>query len=185
MTKTFASFILVSSLLSLTFCTNSEKEFAAELQLLDSLNARLNQARSWMVLDADEINNRYRLMEENHTYFKAHFKDTVTLELALALDQYKGIIPIYEKYVEHHKSVEEELAALDKQCKDLRHSLLNGEVNRQDFKMYYAKESDDTEQLTEHVHTIFKKVIEVEPIYKRCAPVVHAKVESLRRSEKK
>jgi hypothetical protein len=182
MTKIFASLALFISLFSITACSNSEKEFAAELQLLDSLEARLNQARSWMVLDADEINSRYKLMEENHTFFKTHFKDTVTLELALALDQYKGIIPIYEGFVEHHKAVEEELSALDKQCKDLRHSLLNGEVNRKDFKMYYAKESDDIKQLSEHVNTIFKKVVEVEPMYKRCAPVVNAKVESLRRS---
>lgn len=186
MTKIFTRFLFILATTVVLACQNSQpKELAAELLLLDSLNATLTAAKSWLVLDADEIEKRYKQMEENHSYFKAHFKDTITLELAQALDQYKGIMPIYENYVKHHVAIEDEHAALVKQSENLRNSLLNGEVSKSDFKMYYAKEADDVEKVSEYIHHTHQKIIEVEPMYKRVSAVMNAKVESLRRSEKK
>lgn len=185
MTKIFYPLILILSILSATSCSNREKEFATELQLLDSLANDLSAMEKWMILDAKEIEQRYKQMEENTAYFKAHFKDSISLELALAFDQYNGAEPIYKNYIKHHVAIEKEHKELTEQVKNLRHSLLKGEVTRPDFKVYYAKESQETEALEEHVNDIYKKVLEVEPMYKRAAAVIDAEVASLRKKETK
>lgn len=185
MTKIFYSLLLLSGFLLATSCNNREKEFASELQLLDSLENDLSAMEKWMILDAKEIEQRYKQMEENTDYFKAHFKDTISLELALAFDQYHGAEPIYKNYIRHHIAIEKEHKELTEQVKNLRHSLLKGEVTRPDFKVYYAKESQETEALEEHVNDIYKKVLEVEPMYKRAAAVIDAEVTSLRKKETK
>lgn len=185
MTKIFYSLLLLSGFLIATSCNNREIEFATELQLLDTLANDLATMGKWMVLDAEEIEQRYKQMEENTSYFKAHFKDTISLELALAFDQYNGAEPIYKNYIKHHAAIEKEHKELTEQVKNLRHSLLKGEVTRPDFKVYYAKESQETEALEEHVNDIYKKVLEVEPMYKRAAAVVDAEVAALRKKETK
>lgn len=185
MTKIFYSLILILSILTATSCSNREKEFATELQLLDSLANDLSAMEKCMILDAKEIEQRYKQMEENTGYFKAHFKDSISLELALAFDQYNGAEPIYKNYIRHHAAIEKEHEELTAQVKKLRHSLLKGEVTRPDFKVYYAKESQETEALEEHVNDIYKKVLEVEPMYKRAAAVIDAEVASLRKKETK
>lgn len=185
MTKIFYPLILILSILTATSCSNREKEFATELQLLDSLANDLSAMEKWMILDAKEIEQRYKQMEENTDYFKAHFKDTVYLELALAFDQYNGAEPIYKNFIKHHTAIEKEHKELTEQVKNLRHSMLKGEVTRPDFKVYYAKESQETEALEEHVNDIYKKVLEVEPMYKRAAAVIDAEVASLRKKETK
>jgi hypothetical protein len=173
-------------LIVISACKGGHKadyEVQAELQMLDTLQSRLNTVRSWIdQVNLAEIQERKDIIEHNLLYLQNHYvenKIIMTPETALLLDEYKNYGKLYKKAADSFKPIVMELEELYIQLKTLKESAYSKDYKKETFLTYFKKEKEDVLKLFDFATMVQRPVIETDMAYDRAQKRVETLAQEL------
>ncbi|MBL7835892.1 MAG: hypothetical protein JNM67_00100 [Bacteroidetes bacterium] len=179
----YLSFLLIV----LVACKGGHKadyEVQAELQMLDTLQARLLTVKSWIdKVDLREIQERKDIIDHNLQYIQNHFVESNTLmtpETALLLDEYKNYGKLYKKASDSFKPLVMELEELFIQTKTLKESAHSKDYKKETFLTYFQKEKEDVLKLYDYATMVQRPVVETDLAFERAQQRVEQLAEELK-----
>jgi len=185
----FKYFVL--SLIIFVSCTNQYKadyEVQAELQMIDTLNARLQTVKGWLdKMSLEEIQERKDIIKHNYTYCDAQYREqglVIDEETSRLVDEYKNYGKIYGRAADSFKPIVMELEELFIQLKTLKESAHSKEYEKGTFLTYFAKEKEDALKLYGFAETVLKPVVDTDLAFERCQKNVEELAESLKTGQK-
>lgn len=171
------SLIVVLCFVLLQSCSLQFKE---EIALVEDLQEKLLANRENIDLDATDFKARVDEIKMNTSFLKVNYTDSISLEFGNQMDKYRGLKKIYQFQSGTLSECQKEQEALEKQLDNLLHDLKKGKLSKEEFKTYYKKEKTDVEQLLDKSKNIEKKLVEVEPEFRRISQWVYAEIEKLK-----
>ncbi|HEY1045833.1 MAG TPA: hypothetical protein VGF79_05300 [Bacteroidia bacterium] len=173
-------------------CSSGHKadyEVQAELQMIDTLNQRLQTVKSWLDrMSLDEIKERKSIISHNFEFLEQEFveqKITVDEENSRLLDEYRGYGKLYKRSLDSFKPIVMETEELFKQLKTLKESAHSKDYKKETFIQYFNKEKADVLTLYEYASTVLKPIIDTDLDFERAEKKVEELCQSLKESSEK
>lgn len=161
----FRGFILSLIILSIISC--KQAKYKKEFTQIDSLEATLKKCEKVLAIDPDKVQKRVEEISADLAFIKENNTDTFTAEIAFVLDEYYAMAKTYKKYLKSYKKFDQEFKELSTQVQNLKASLLNGSISRQQFATYYPKEREDVNRLYTMLEIFAKPLFDIERSYAR------------------
>jgi hypothetical protein len=162
----------------------ADYEVKAELQMIDSLNAQLDEIKSWIdKISLDEINERYDIITHNYEYCDMRYRElgrVVDEETARLMDEYKGYGKLYHRASDSFKPLVMEMEELYIQLKTLKASAYTKDYQKEQFLIYFEKEKKAVLDIYEYANNIIKPIIDTDLMYERAQKRVEDLAESLK-----
>lgn len=173
-------FIFISALTAVfTGCNQIDQRY---FTMLDTLDNNLSQNRELLEIDYKTIENRKQMIEDHLRLVEMFITDTMSAEFGKQLSKYKGVRKVYQKFLNDYSHCYNELEVLEKQAVDLRQSVNEKQLSKEDFKVFYNKEKADglanlmkSKKLIEPIHS-------VEPDYQRISRIVAERLTQMAKS---
>lgn len=163
----FLGTILILAFASPVFLMEGCRDVSRELIMLDSLDANLLQTAENLNIHKETIEARKKEINKHYTIIKKFYTDTISEEFGNKMQKYKGIMKVYNLFLNEYDHMQLEKSQLTEQVAKLRKSVENRKVNKKEFRIYYDTEKRDIEINLELSKRVGKTVIEVEPEYQR------------------
>lgn len=161
----------------------ADYEVKAELQLIDTLNMRLQTVKSWLdYMSLDEINERKDIISNNYDFCDAKYRElgtVVDLETAQLFDEYKGYGKLYKKASDSFKPIVMEMEELLFQLKTLKESAYGKDYQKETFLLYFKKEKEDVERLYILASQVLRPIKETDLAFERAQGKVEKIAEGL------
>jgi len=164
--------LIVSSVLF--SCSNQNKadyEVKAELIMIDTLNSRLNEIKSWLdEISLEEINDRKEIINHNYNFCDQIYRENnliVDEETARLMDEYKGYGKLYTRAADSFKPIVMEMEELYIQLKTLKASAYTKDYKKETFLVYFNKEKEAVLKLHEYCKNIIHPIIETDLMFER------------------
>lgn len=185
MFKKIFYFLLFSFVL--TQCKNKtvEYEIQYELQMIDTLQNRLGEVKTWLdKVDIEDYAERADIIENNYyycdSYFRSH-KIEVTKDISTMMDEYKGLMNIYKIVLNNHKNIVMETEELYIQLKTLKNSTKSKDYKKETFKQYFQKEKEDILKLHDMAKYVLTPAIVTENNFHRRQTEVEELMDSFKK----
>lgn len=179
-------FLLIASIFIFS-CTHQNKadyEVKAELILIDTLNTRLNEIKSWLdKISLEEINERKDIINHNYQFCDQLYRENniiVDEETARLMDEYKGYGKLYTRASDSFKPIVMEMEELYIQLKTLKASAYSKDYKKETFLVYFNKEKEAVSKLYDYCQNIIYPIIETDLMFERA----QTKVEDLSKNLK-
>ncbi len=177
----FALFLIAS-------CSNSNKadfEVKAELQMMDTLETRLDEVKSWLdKMPLSEIKERKDIVNHNLDFIESYHKESgekVDIETAQLFDEYKGYGKLYGRTIDAYKHIVMETEELYVQLKTLKESAHSKDYKKELFLNYFQKEKADVEQLYNYSKSYLYRIIETDLMFERSQKRIEEVAEKLKK----
>src|SRR5574343_7376 len=165
----------------------ADYEVQAELQMIDTLNARLQTVKSWIdIIRLEELQERKDIIDHNLEYVESKYVELgfkLDQENALLVDEYKSYGKMYKRAADSFKPIVMELEQLIVQLKTLKESAYSKDYEKETFLKYFKKEKEDVLKLYDFASTVQKPVIETDLSFERAQGKIEAMAETLKRGE--
>ena len=168
--------ILVLLIIAVSSCTS---KFKNELDLVKTLELRLDSNASRIDLNPADFDARVQEINKNTSVLKNGIKDTITLEFGNQMDKYRTLKKLYSTNAASLRFCKQEQQELENQLRNLRKDLKNNQLSKEEFKTYFIKEKSDVENLIQRSTPIEKSIISIEPEFRRLSKWVYNKIEKL------
>jgi len=185
MFKYFIALMLLASA-----CQNGHKadyEVQAELQMIDTLQFRLQTVKSWIdKIRLEELQERKDIINHNLEYIESQYVEKGYLldqETGLLVDEYKSYSKMYKRAADSFKPIVMELEELFIQLKTLKESAYSKDYEKATFLKYFAKEKEDVLKLYDYASTVQKPVIETDLAFERAEGKIEAIAELLKNGQ--
>lgn len=179
-------FIIALSLI-MAACTGGYKadyEVKAELELIDTLQNRLQTIKSWLdYMPLEEIQERKDIVSHNYEFCDARYREkqmVVDLETAQLMDEYKGYGKLYGKASDSFKPIVMEMEELLIQLKTLKESAHSKDYKKDVFLEYFNKEKNDVNRLYKLADEVLRPVKETDLSFERAQKRVEEIAENLK-----
>jgi hypothetical protein len=177
-------------LLILAACTNGYKadyEVEAELQLIDTLQARLSTIKGWLdKMPLEEVLEREDIIAHNLTFIDQSYKETglaADEETLALLEEYKSYGLIYARTADHYTGIVTDMEELLIQIKTLKASAHSKDYKKETFLKYFKEEKEAVLNLFSQSEAVLKPAIDTDLSFERAQQRVEGLAESLK-SEK-
>jgi len=175
----FATFFS-SLMLTTTSCNHIDERY---FLMLDSQDLRLKETRELLEVDFVTIQTRKDLIEDHLRLIRVHLKDTINADFGTQLSKYKGLKKVYQRFLSDFTACAEETSVLEKQAGDLRTAVVEREISKEEFKVFYQKEKDDALNNLNRSKNIVEPIFAVEPDYQRISRMVDEKLKAMAESD--
>lgn len=163
-------FIFSSSVL-LSACGGNQ--FADKIKTLDSLSIEVERLiDSIQMTDTASYKNAHHSIEKNLKLIRNKLKDTVTMEEARILSDYKMIRKSLGNYTDKIKAIHQELLYTQKQLNNLSKDLSLGYIEASKAEEYYSIEVTSTQAVLEDGWATLNN----SPVYLKMYEDLHPKV---------
>lgn len=182
---------IIAAALLFAACSGAHKadyEVKAELELIDTLQTRLQTIKSWLdYMPLEEIQERKDIIDHNFSFCEEKFGErfqkhgiSMDLETAQLLDEYKGYGKLYGKAKDSFKPVVMEMEELLIQLKTLKESAYGKDYKKETFLAYFHKEKADVERLYALADQVLRPVKETDLSFERAQKRVEEIAEGLK-----
>lgn len=134
---------------------------------MDRLDNQLIKTESLMAIDFSTIDNRLQLIDFHLRMVRRYYSEDMSPDMGMKLSKYKGVGKVYKRFVGEYSNVLNEHKSIVKQAQDLRSSMNNFEIKRDQFKEYFEIEMAAAEKNHQDVTKVCGAVPQVEPEYQR------------------
>ena len=125
----------------------ADYEVKAELELIDTLQMRVQTIRTWLdYMPLEEIQERKDIIKHNYEFCDSRYREKnliVDLETAQLMDEYKSYGKLYGKAIDSFKPIVMEIEELLIQLKTLKESAHSKDYEKETFLTYFRKEKED------------------------------------------
>lgn len=160
--------LLIPFLILLTNCSNEEENFLIkkELELVDSLETRMQKLTPKLDIDYEEIKERIEEMDMD--IMKMKMTDIpFTAEMGSMMDRYVSIVKLYKRFYEPFKNAKSEEEEITAQLIALKESVLKQEYSKEKFKAFYKLELEAIKKLEKYTQKHIQPVLDMEMDYRR------------------
>lgn len=165
----------------------ADYEVQAELQLLDTLNFRLQTVKGWLdQIRLEELQERKDIINHNLEYIESQYVERgfkLDTGTALLVDEYKSYGKMYKRAADSFKPIVMELEELFIQLKTLKESAYSKDYQKETFLKYFNKEKADVIKLYDYATTVQKPVIETDLSFERAEGKIEAIAEKLKNGQ--
>lgn len=152
--------------------TQCKKAPNRELMMLDTLDTIIKRTEENLKFDLITLNNRKSTIEQDQMLMKRFYRDSITSDMGNKMTRYRGIEKIYERFLDGYQIVYNDMMKSKQQALDLRESVVNDQLTKEEFKQYYTEEKELAEENFERSRQISRNIPEIEPDYQRIAAEV-------------
>ncbi len=177
----------ITLLIILVSCTNKYKadyEVQAELQMIDTLNTRLQTIKGWLdKVPLEEIQERKDIVKHNYEFVDDQYREkelVVDEETSRLMDEYKSYGKLYDRAADSFKPIVMELEELLIQLKTLKESAHSKDYKKETFLKYFEKEKEDVLKLYGFAESVLKPVVDTDLTFERAQKRVEELAESLK-----
>jgi hypothetical protein len=168
----FGNYLVLALLPLVWFSGGCGGNYERENIMLDSLDAMLVKTAEYIDIDILTIQARKKEIDQNYGLIKTYYTDTVSLEMGSNMQKYKGVLKVYNLFLNEVTHCKQEMLELKKQVDNLRHDVNKGEMEKPEFRKFYDAEKLDNEINLQLAERIGKTTMEVEPEYQRLSKYV-------------
>lgn len=162
---------IFSICLLLSSCGSNQ--FADKIQALDSLSVEVERLiDSIEVADTATFKNAHKSVENNLKLIQNELRDTVTMEEARFLSDYKMIRKSLGNYTDKIKAIYQELIFTQKQLNNLSKDLSRGYIEASKADEYFSIEVTSTQAVLEEGWATLNN----SPVYLKMYEEIHPKV---------
>lgn len=162
----------------------ADYEVKAELQLIDTLQLRVQTIRTWLdYMPLEEIQERKDIINHNYEFCDSRYREkkiVVDLETAQLMDEYKSYGKLYGRAIDSFKPIVMEMEELLIQLKTLKESAHSKDYEKETFLTYFKKEKEDVAKLYALADKLLKPIKDTDLAYERAEKKVEGICESLK-----
>lgn len=161
------------------FFGSCQPKYAVELNEIDSLIVKNKKAMDYLSVDLMTINER-RLEIERHLSVLVRIQtDSSSEDFALNYEKYKGILKVYNKFIQNYDVIFGKIKHNEKQLSSLKNSVLDEKIKGYEFKIALQKETENVNDNLINAETIGHRIFQLEPDYQRLSSYFEPQVENL------
>lgn len=174
----FNSAFIFIALLFLS-CDKKDK-YAAEIKMLDTLQQKVNNASiDFKKIDTLMVAAKCDSIVSQLTFIQNNYKDTMTKETAIFLEEYRSIKKSLDAFMKEVKGTLEEIEYSEKQRNSLVRDLQNNLQEEEKAKKYFNDEKFAMEQLIQKMNDMSKFANENIEKYEELYPKVKKEMNKL------
>ena len=162
----------------------ADYEVKAELELIDTLQMRVQTIRTWLdYMPLEEIQERKDIIKHNYEFCDSRYREknmVVDLETAQLMDEYKSYGKLYGKAIDSFKPIVMEIEELLIQLKTLKESAHSKDYEKETFLTYFRKEKEDVTKLYTLADKILKPIKDTDLAFDRAQKKVEGICEGLK-----
>ncbi len=158
--------------LAATLFHSCGRQNSVEVVEIEKLQTALGANATTLQIDISIFEDRVNAINQDLTFFRKNYTDTLTLELGMQIDKYKALRKIYEGQMKSYKFCVKEQLELETQLSNLKEDFVNGAIGKQEFKTHFSKEKEDVLALIDKSKDVKKRLYEVEPEFIRLTKLV-------------
>lgn len=151
--------------------------------MLDSLDHHLAETENLLDIDHQTIASRTELIETHLRLIKMHLNEQITGEFGMQLTKYKGVKKVYSRFLSDYDDCKHESSALRTQANNLRLAVGQRQIEKDSFKVYYAREKMDAMNNLNKARKLIQPLHAVEPDYQRISILVDEKLNTMAKTD--
>jgi hypothetical protein len=170
---------VITIILTLSVSNGCNSIDTAYLTRLDTLDQKLNLTYKYLSIDFVTMQNRELRIARELQHVSKYYDQTYTEELGNNLTKYKGIKKVYSNFLNQYPKRFDELKSLEKQVANLRISVNDGDLSKDQFKEYYQTELNDINFNLQFSEKLNRSIHSLEPDYQRISAEVFSLLSDL------
>ena len=158
------------------------KKYEAEINEIDSSLAVLDTLESqFNGIEFDSLKYMVEHVLRNEDSVKKYYRpDTVSLYIGIRMNESKGIRKTMKNLDSRKKEYGGEIAAMQKQFKDLKADIEEGILKKEDIEKYLAEEKADLEQLNQSFTGFYELQEREKRFYYHAVPTIDSLILALK-----
>ncbi|MBO6515613.1 MAG: hypothetical protein JJ975_03590 [Bacteroidia bacterium] len=149
---------------------------------LDTLENKLMETGQFLSIDVSTISIREQVIFDHMRYIDMFYEGDMPKEFGNSLAKYKGIKKAYKHFLSQYASIFNEMKSLEIQVQNLRQSVDNQELTKEEFKKYYTTELADIEANRLAAEQLAHSIHSLEPEYQRISRTMMTTLDRLAES---